>query len=204
MIPYGRHTVNWRDAFAVAWQVRTRSLTQGERIQEFEEKIAKYVGSKYAVAVSSATAGLHISMLALELPPESEVVTSPISFVASSNVILYSGMKPVFLDIDPKTVNLSPELFQSYCHTSTKVKAVIPVHFAGLPCEMPKIKEAASKFDIRIIEDAAHALGGSYETGEKIGSCKYSDLTVFSLHPVKSITTGEGGVITTNSLDLSC
>ena len=102
MIPYGRHTVNWRDALAVAWQVKTKSLTQGSRIQEFEEKIANYVGSKYAVAVSSATAGLHISMLALDLPSESEVVTSPISFVASSNAILYAGLKPVFLDVDPR------------------------------------------------------------------------------------------------------
>ncbi len=202
MIPYGRHTVNWRDALAVAWQVKTKSLTQGRRIQEFEEKIANYVGSKYAVAVSSATAGLHISVLALDLPSESEVVTSPISFVASSNVILYAGLKTVFLDIDSDTINLSPELFKNYCSNNSNVKAVIPVHFAGLPCDMSSLYETATKFGINIIEDAAHALGGSYDSGEKIGSCKYSDLTVFSFHPVKSITTGEGGVITTNSFDL--
>ena len=202
MIPYGRHTVNWRDALAVAWQVKTKSLTQGSRIQEFEEKIANYVGSKYAVAVSSATAGLHISMLALDLPSESEVFTSPISFVASSNAILYAGLKPVFLDVDPHTINLSSELFNNYCLANSVVKAVIPVHFAGMPCDMAKIHETANELGIRIIEDAAHALGGNYESGEKIGSCKYSDLTVFSFHAVKSITTGEGGVITTNSFDL--
>jgi UDP-4-amino-4,6-dideoxy-N-acetyl-beta-L-altrosamine transaminase len=202
LIPYGRHTVNWRDALAVAWQVKTKSLTQGSRIQEFEEKIANYVGSKYAVAVSSATAGLHISMLALDLPSESEVVTSPISFVASSNAILYAGLKPVFLDVDPHTINLSAELFKNYCLGNSGVKAIIPVHFAGMPCDMTNIHETANKFGIRIIEDAAHALGGNYESGEKIGSCKYSDLTVFSFHAVKSITTGEGGVITTNSFDL--
>ena len=202
MIPYGRHTVNWRDAFAVAWQVKTKSLTQGSRIQEFEEKIANYVGSKYAVAVSSATAGLHISMLALDFPSESEVVTSPISFVASSNAILYAGLKPVFLDVDPHTINLSSELFKNYCLANSDVKAVIPVHFAGMPCDMVNIHETANVLGIRIIEDAAHALGGNYESGEKIGSCKYSDLTVFSFHAVKSITTGEGGVITTNSFDL--
>ena len=202
MIPYGRHTVNWRDALAVAWQVKTKSLTQGSRIQEFEEKIANYVGSKYAVAVSSATAGLHISMLALDLPSESEVVTSPISFVASSNAILYAGLKPVFLDVDPHTINLSTELFENYCLANSVVKAVIPVHFAGMPCDMANIYETANKLGIRIIEDAAHALGGNYKSGEKIGSCKYSDLTVFSFHAVKSITTGEGGVITTNSQEL--
>jgi perosamine synthetase len=202
LIPYGKHTVDWRDAFAVAWQVRTKSLTQGNRIQEFEEKVANYVGAKYAVAVSSATAGLHISMLALELPSDSEVVTSPISFVASSNAILYANMKPVFLDIDTETINLSPELLQDYCQTHPAARAVIPVHFAGLPCDMSQIHRTANQFNLRIVEDAAHALGGSYETGEKIGSCKYSDMTVFSFHPVKSITTGEGGVITTNSISL--
>jgi perosamine synthetase len=186
----------------VAWQVKTKSLTQGIRIQEFEEKIANYVGSKYAVAVSSATAGLHISMLALDLPSESEVVTSPISFVASSNAILYAGLKPVFLDVDPHTINLSSELFKNYCLANSDVKAVIPVHFAGMPCDMANIHETANELGIRIIEDAAHALGGNYESGEKIGSCKYSDLTVFSFHAVKSITTGEGGVITTNSQEL--
>jgi perosamine synthetase len=199
LIPYGKHTVDWRDALAVAWQVRTKSLTQGKRIQEFEERIADYVGAKYAVAVSSATAGLHISMLALELPPESEVVTSPISFVASSNAAIYAGLTPVFIDVDSHSVNLSSDLFRNYCNRSTKLGAVIPVHFAGLPCDMAEIHKTAKKYDLGVIEDAAHALGGIYETGEKIGSCRYSDLTVFSFHAVKSITTGEGGVITTNS-----
>jgi len=198
LIPYGRHTVNWRDALTVGWQVKTKSLTQGHRIQEFEEKIASYVGSKYAVAVSSATAGLHLALLALNLPKGSQVSTSPISFVSTSNSILFAGLTPHFVDIDSKNLNLSPTKFESSLKENPKISAVIPVHFAGLSCEMQAIHESAQKYGVKVIEDAAHALGASYATGEKIGSCIFSDVTVFSFHPVKSVTTGEGGVITTN------
>ena len=202
MIPYGRHSVDWRDAWAVAWQVKTKSLTQGARITEFEDSVAKYVGAKHAVAVSSATAGLHLALMALELKPSAKVATSPISFVASSNAALYCGLKPVFIDIQPKTLNLDPLEFELVTSRDTEIKAVIPVHFAGLSAEMSAIHKTARDRNIRVIEDAAHALGGFYPSGEKIGSCKFSDMTVFSFHAVKSVTTGEGGVITTNDDNL--
>ena len=191
-----------RDAIAVAWQIRTKSLTQGPKIEEFEALVASYTGAKYAVAVSSATAGLHIALLALELPEESAVATSPISFVASSNAVLYVGLKPIFVDIDSSSINISPSLLESNCSNNPSISAVIPVHFAGRSCDMEAISKVAQKFKLRVVEDAAHALGGHYPSGEKIGSCRYSDLTVFSLHAVKSVTTGEGGVITTNDYDL--
>ena len=202
LIPYGKHNVTLSEALKVAWQIRFRSLTQGPKIDEFEKVVAAYVGCRYAVAVSSATAGLHIAMLALDLPQNSKVITSPISFVASSNSILYSGHRPVFLDIDSKTINLDLDLVENHVKLDTDVRAVIPVHFAGLPCDMRKLKKIATENNLRVIEDAAHALGAIYETGEKVGSCKFSDMTVFSFHPVKSITTGEGGMITTNDYNL--
>ena len=202
MIPYGKHDVKFSEALKVAWQVRFHSLTQGTKIEDFERLVAKYVGAKYAVAVSSATAGLHIAMLALDLPQKSKVVTSPISFVASSNSILYSGHLPVFVDIDSQTINLDLDLAENRIQKDAAIRAIIPVHFAGLPCDMKKLNEIATKNKLRVIEDAAHALGAIYATGEKVGSCKFSDMTVFSFHPVKSITTGEGGMVTTNDYDL--
>lgn len=202
MIPYGKHNVKISEALKVAFQIRYRSLTQGSKIEEFEQLVATYVGCKYAVAVSSATAGLHIAMLALGLPNNSKVITSPISFVASSNSILYSGNHPVFIDVNPLTINLDLDLLEEKLQLDSEIRAVIPVHFAGLPCDMKKLNRIARDNNVRIVEDAAHALGANYETGEKVGSCKYSDLTVFSFHPVKSITTGEGGMITTNDAGL--
>jgi len=201
MIPYGKHNTNWADAFKVFWQVRFGTLTQGKRILEFEEEVAKYVGAKFAVAVSSATAGLHIALLAADLKPQSNVVTSPLSFVASSNSILYSSCVPIFVDIDSSTLNLDVLKTIEMANQDSSIKAIIPVHFAGEPVDMRELKNGLNRSMV-IIEDAAHALGSTYKTGEKVGSCKYSDMTVFSLHPVKSITTGEGGIITTNSYDL--
>ena len=201
MIPYSRQTISFLDTLYVARQVKFKSLTQGFQIKNFEEKVAKYVGSKYAVAVSSATAGLHLAHLALGNTNGSKVVTSPISFVASANSIIYSGQEPIFIDVDPNTGNISIEKLQEAINLY-KIKTVVPVHYAGFPCEMEKIFTVCRKESIHIIEDAAHALGAEYSTGEKVGSCKYSDLTVFSFHPVKSITTGEGGIITTNNEDL--
>lgn len=202
MIPYGQHNVTWRDTLKVLWQVRFRSLTQGKQIEKFEEQIAKYVGAKYAVAVSSATAGLHLAAISLRLPKESKVITSPISFVASSNSLLYANYEPVFVDIDNKTLNINVDLVESKVKNDKNIRAILPVHFAGLACDMKRIHDVATKNDLRVIEDAAHALGASYESGEKVGSCKYSDMTVLSFHPVKSITTGEGGAITTNDYAL--
>lgn len=202
MIPYGRHSTNIGDALKVSWQIKFHSLTQGKKIEEFENRVAKYVGAKYAVAVSSATAGLHIAMIALDLPRDSSVVTSPISFVASSNSILYANLRPLFVDIDKATLNLNQNLLHNLLNVDSSIRAVIPVHFAGLPCEMNSMSEIVKNKNIRIVEDAAHAFGASYENGKKVGSCIYSDMTVFSFHPVKSITTGEGGMITTNNYDL--
>ena len=202
MIPYGKHNVTWGDALRVLWQIRFRSLTQGAQIEKFEQEVAKAVGAKYAVAVSSATAGLHLAALVLKLPQGSKVITSPISFVASSNSLLYAGYKPEFLDIDPDTLNVDLELIKTRVELDNEIKAVLPVHFAGLPCDMESIKEIALKHDLRIIEDAAHALGAEYSNGTKVGSCTYSDMTVLSFHPVKTITTGEGGMVTTNDFEL--
>ena len=201
MIPYSRQTISFLDALYVARQVKFKSLTQGFQINNFEEKVAKYVGARFAVAVSSGTAGLHLAHLALGQAKGSKVITSPISFVASANSIIYTGQEPIFIDIDPDTGNISVEKLQEAVGKH-QIKTVVPVHYAGFPCEMEKIFDICQKESIRIIEDAAHALGAAYDTGEKIGSCKYSDLTVFSFHPVKSITTGEGGIITTNNEDL--
>lgn len=194
--------MTWGDALRVLWQVRFRSLTQGEQIEIFEKRVAQYVGANYAVAVSSATAGLHLAAIALNLPPGSKVLTSPISFVASSNSLLYAGYKPEFIDIEKKTLNMNIDLVESKIHGDNGIRAILPVHFAGLACDMKRIHKIATRNGLRIIEDAAHALGGSYESGEKVGSCKYSDMTVLSFHPVKSITTGEGGIITTNDYNL--
>ena len=155
MIPYGKHDVKFSEALKVAWQVRFHSLTQGTKIEDFERLVAKYVGAKYAVAVSSATAGLHIAMLALDLPQKSKVVTSPISFVASSNSILYSGHLPVFVDIDSQTINLDLDLAENRIQKDAAIRAIIPVHFAGLPCDMKKLNEIATKNKLRVIEDAA-------------------------------------------------
>jgi perosamine synthetase len=202
LIPYGKHNVTWGDALKVLWQVRFRSLTQGTQIEKFEEQLAKSVGAKYAVAVSSATAGLHLAAIALRLPQESKVITSPISFVASSNSLIYAGYKPVFIDIDADTLNIDIELIESQLQSDGNIRAILPVHFAGLACDMERIHEIALRQGLGVIEDAAHALGATYKNGDRVGSCTYSDMTVLSFHPVKSITTGEGGMITTNNYEL--
>lgn len=198
MIPYSTQTISYLDALKVARQVKFRSLTQGNRIIEFEKSVADYVGAKFAVAVSSGTAGLHLAHLALGHPKGSKVITSPISFVASANSIIYAGQEPIFIDVESDTGNMKFENLQTATEKQL-IRTVVPVHYAGSPCDMMKISHLCRKKSINIVEDAAHALGGEYSTGEKIGSCVYSDLTVFSFHPVKSVTTGEGGVITTNS-----
>jgi perosamine synthetase len=199
---YGKQSTNLRDALVVGWQVWRKSLTQGPKIQEFEAAVAKKVGAKYAVAVSSATAGLHLALLALELEPDSEVATSPISFLSSSNAALYAGLKPRFIDIDPETLNISITNTLRAMAEGDSIKAIIPVHMAGSACELEELSKVAKAKGVAIIEDAAHALGGHYSNGQPVGNCAFSDMTVFSFHPVKSVTTGEGGVITTNREDL--
>ena len=201
MIPYSKQSISIIDAIRVARQVKFRSLTQGTQIKEFENSVARYVGSKYAVAVSSATAGLHLAHLAIGHPVGSNVATSPISFVASANTIIYAGHTPFFVDIDVDSGCMSVDKLIDLIN-QIDISTVVPVHYAGLPCDMQRIHEICKEKNIYIIEDAAHALGANYDSGEKVGSCKYSDMTVFSFHPVKSITTGEGGMITTNNEEL--
>ena len=202
MIPYGRQSINFRDVYEVVKQLRFNSLTQGQKTLDFERYAAEYCGAKYAVAVANATAGLQIALKSLNLSKNSTVVTSPISFVASSNSIIYNNLKPYFVDIDLKNGNMSVEKLAELLEGGLQISAVVPVHFAGQSCNMPVLKELSDKYNFKIIEDAAHALGGNHQDGSKVGSCKFSDLTVFSMHPVKSITSGEGGIITTNDKEI--
>jgi perosamine synthetase len=198
MIPYGKHYIDEDDIQAVTDVLRSGSLTQGPMVEKFEKAIAKYVGAKYAVAVSSGTAGLHIAALAAGIGPGDSLITSPMSFVASANTALYVGAKPVFSDIDNATINLSPNILKNTLLNHSNARAVIPVHFAGLACDMAEIKKVADKSNILIIEDAAHALGAKYPNGQRVGCCSHSLMTVFSFHPVKAIAAGEGGMVTTN------
>ena len=198
-INYGYHHISNNDIEAVSNVLKNGFLTQGPIIDNFEKKIAKYVGSKFAVAVSSCTAGLHIAVKAIDLKKNDKVITTPITFVSTPNSIIYNGGNVIFADIDNQNINISNREIIKITK-SHKISAIMPVHFAGYPCDIKQIRK--SNPDKFIIEDAAHALGASYKCGAKIGSCKYSDMTVFSFHPVKPITTGEGGVVTTNSLKL--
>lgn len=198
MIPYGKHYIDDSDIEAVADVLKNGMLTQGPKIQEFEEKVAEYVGANFAVAVSSATAALHIACTVAGIKKGSSAVTSANTFVASSNAILYCQGSPLFTDIDPYSLGMSVSSLEKILKENSSVRAVIPVHFAGLAKNMQEIQSLCKSKKITIIEDAAHALGSSYECGHKVGSCKYSDLTCFSFHPVKGVTTGEGGIITTN------
>ena len=200
MIPYGRHVIDEDDIQAVAEQMRSGWLTQGAKVEEFEAAVAAHVGAKHAVAVSSGTAALHLACLAAGVSPGDRVATSAISFVASANCARYAGAEVLFCDIERDTLNMDAARLRELARAHAPLRAVIPVHMAGLPCDMAAIREAAS--GSTLIEDAAHALGASYESGGRVGSCRHSDMTVFSFHPVKSITTGEGGMVTTNRPDL--
>ncbi len=199
IIPYGRQSIDENDIKEVVKVLRGHWITQGPKINEFEDVLCKYTGASYAVAVSSGTAALHIACLAAGISKNDEVITSPITFAASANSVLYCGGRPVFADVQPDTANIDPEEINK--KIGKKTKAIMPVHFAGHPCDMEKIKEIADKRGLIVIEDAAHALGAEYKRS-RIGSCRYSDMAVFSFHPVKTITTGEGGAVLTNSSDL--
>jgi perosamine synthetase len=197
IIPYSRQWIEDDDIQAVVETLKSDFLTTGPKVLEFEEKLAKYVGAKYAVAVSNGTAALHIACLAAEIKAEDEVITTPITFAASSNCVLYCGGKTVFADIDPKTYNIDPNDIRR--KITEKTKAIIPVHFSGQPCDMDAIHQIAKEYNLIVIEDAAHAIGAEYK-GKKIGGL--SDMTEFSFHPVKHLTTGEGGAVTTNNEEL--
>lgn len=198
MIPYGRHYIDEEDVQAVVEVLRHGALTQGPKILEFELAVADWTGARYAVAVSSGTAALHLACLAANAGPGDNVVTTPNTFVASANCALYAGAIPQFADIDAGTLNLDPPCLAAKCKALKKVRAIIPVHFAGLPCDMPSIRAIADTYGSIVIEDAAHALGARYPGGARVGSCAYSHMTTFSFHPVKAIAAGEGGMITTN------
>jgi perosamine synthetase len=198
MIPYGRHHLDEEDVEAVVHVLREGALTQGPAVGAFEDAVADYVGAKFAVAVSSGTTALHLAALAADLGPGKSLVTSPITFVASANAALYVGARPVFVDVDPHTINMCPAALSTALTRDRNTRVVMPVHFAGLPCEMPAIKSAADAAGAVVIEDAAHALGARYADAQRVGSCAYSLMTVFSFHPVKAIAAGEGGMITTN------
>lgn len=201
MIPYGRQSISEADIEAVVEVLRSDFLTQGPVVPRFEQAVADYCGARFGVAVNSGTAALHIACLALGVGPGDWVWTSPISFVASANCALYCGAQVDFVDIEPDTGNMCAlELERKLIVAKTEgrlPKVVIPVHFAGLPCDMKEIHRLGLEYDFRIIEDACHALGARYH-GEPTGNGRYSDITVFSFHPVKIITTGEGGMAMTN------
>ncbi len=198
MIPYGRHFIDEDDIQAVVEVLRNAALTQGPMVQAFEDAVAAYVGARYAVAVSSATAGLHLAALAAGVGPGTSLITSPITFVASANAALYAGAEAAFCDIDPATINMCPDNLQDALRKHPNARAVIPVHYAGLPCDMLAIKAICDAAGAVVIEDAAHALGARYPDGQRVGCCAHSLMAVFSFHPVKNIATGEGGMITTN------
>lgn len=206
-LSYGRQTVDDVDIDGVVDVLRSDFLTQGPRVEEFENTVAAYTGAKYAVACSSGTAALHLACLAAGLGPNDGVLTSPNTFLASANAPLYVGATPVFADIDPESGNISAEAAAKVLSTRYDIKALIPVHYSGRPVDMEEISGLARKHSLVVIEDACHALGASWCDGEgrwhNVGDCSRSDMTVFSFHPVKSITTGEGGMITTNDRELA-
>jgi UDP-4-amino-4,6-dideoxy-N-acetyl-beta-L-altrosamine transaminase len=204
-IPYGRQSMNQADIDAVLAVLQSDWLTQGPMILQFEQAIADSCGAKYAIAVSSATAALHIACLALGLGQEDLLWTTPNTFVASANCARYCGAMVDFVDIDPDSYNLSPRKLQHKLEWAAKrgrlPKVVVPVHFAGQACEMAEIADLSAQYGFHLLEDASHALGATYRDC-KVGACDFSDLTVFSFHPVKMITTGEGGMVLTNRADL--
>lgn len=197
--PYGHQSIDTSDIESVIKVLHSDYLTTGPNVTEFERSICEYTGAKYCVAVSNATAGLHIAALAAEFAGGDEIITSPITFLSSANCIRFVGASVKFADIDPETACISTDEIRK--QITNRTKGIIPVHYAGQSCDMETIHHIAKEHNLIVIEDAAHAIGSDYKC-TKVGSCAYSDMTVFSFHPVKTITTGEGGAVTTNSEDL--
>jgi UDP-4-amino-4,6-dideoxy-N-acetyl-beta-L-altrosamine transaminase len=206
MIPYGRHEISQEDIAAVVAVLRSDFLTQGPTVPAFERFIADYAGVPHALAVNSATSALHIACLALGLGPGDRLWTSPVTFLASANCALYCGAEVDFVDIDPRTYNMSTDALERKLQQAelegTLPKIVVPVHLSGQPCEMKAIRTLSRRYGFNVVEDASHAIGGRYR-GEPIGNCRYSDITVFSFHPVKIITSAEGGMATTQDAELA-
>lgn len=206
MIPYGRQDIAQADIDAVLEVLKSDFLTQGPMVPRFEKSVAQHVGASHALAVNSATSALHLACLALGLGSGDYLWTTPITFVASANCGLYCGAEVDFVDIDPRTYNLCPQALARKLEQAERdgklPKVVVPVHLCGQPCEMQAIQALARRYGFKVIEDASHAIGGKYQ-GEFIGNCRYSDITVFSFHPVKIITTAEGGMALTNDAQLA-
>ena len=206
VLPYGRQTITEADIAAVVEVLRSPFITQGPTVPAFEQAVAAKVGARYGVAVNSATSALHIACLALGLGPGDQIWTSPITFVASANCGLYCGATVNFVDIEPSTGLMSVATLQTKLEqaegTGTLPKVVVPVHLTGSSCDMAAIGSLAERYGFAVLEDASHAIGGRY-LGEPVGNCRHSAITVFSFHPVKIITTGEGGLATTNDPELA-
>ena len=205
-IPYGRQDIRTEDIDAVVSVLKSDWLTQGPAVPRFETALAAYCNAKHAVAVNSATSALHIACLSLDLGPGDLLWTSPNTFVASASCARYCGANVDFVDIDPHTYNMCPNALSEKLGRAESEgrlpKVVVPVHFGGQSCDMRRIRALADRYGFRIVEDAAHAIGGKY-LGEPIGNCRFSDITVFSFHPVKIVTTGEGGAALTNNAELA-
>lgn len=197
-IPYSHQHIEQDDINSVLEVLRSDFLTQGPKIKEFEKALADYCGARFAAAFSSGTAALHAAYFAAGFEVNDEIITSPITFLATSNAALFLGARPVFVDVELDTGNIDITLIENAI--TEKTKAIVPVHFAGHPAELEKISQIAQRHNLLVIEDACHALGARY-LGTTIGDCKYSDMAVFSFHPVKSITTGEGGAVLTNNAE---
>lgn len=206
MIPYGRQDISQADIDAVVAVLQSDFLTQGPQVPLFEQTVAQHVGAKHALAVNSATSALHIACMALGLEQGDWLWTTPVTFVASANCGLYCGAKVDFVDIDPRSYNLCPNALESKLLAAEKAgklpKVLVAVHLCGQPCDMAALHALGQKYGFKIIEDASHAIGGKYK-GEFIGNSRYSDITVFSFHPVKIITTAEGGMALTNNEELA-
>lgn len=206
MIPYGRQHVTEADIQAVTEVLRSDFLTQGPAVPRFEQAVAEHVGSRHAVAVNSATSALHIACAALGLGPGDWLWTSPITFVASANCALYCGAQVDFVDIDPRTYNLCPKQLRRKLEAAKTQgrlpKIVVPVHFSGQSCDMAAIHALALEYGFKVVEDASHAIGARFR-GQPVGNCRYSDITVFSFHPVKIITSAEGGMALTNDAQIA-
>ena len=193
-IPYGCQYIDDADIAAVVEALRSEWLTTGPKVAEFEEVFAGYVGAKYAIAVSNGTAALHATMHAIDIGPGDEVIVPPMTFVATANCVVYQGGKPVFVDVDSGTLLIDPDRIEE--KITPKTKAIIAVDYAGQPCNYERLRAIATKHNLRLVADGCHALGAAYK-GHRVGSL--ADMTVFSFHPVKHITTGEGGMITTDN-----
>ena len=202
-IPYGRHELDDNDIQAVVDILQKGDITQGQTVENFGQALADYAGAKYGIAVSSGTAALHLSVVALGIGPGDEVITTPLTFCATANSVLYQGADVKFVDIDQNTLNIDPGLIEE--NITERTKAIMPVDFRGHPASLPKIKEIADKYNLKIIEDASHSIGSIYTHSGREYTCGdniHTDICTYSFHPVKHITTGEGGAVLTNSSDL--